>query len=332
MILIISDSIERSTTDVTNWLSYFKVKFLRVNFEDRITIHKINIFKKEVEAIFSINGGPCISTNEINSYWYRRGAFSFPINTDSLDYIKNSSIRNAIKDNLFNEYKTMKEFIYFIVENKKNKIGSFYTKENNKLIHLSIASKIGLQVPDTIVCSNKKDLLQFYNQQNRNIIIKAIGDSFTYIQNEKNKNKQNLVSYTHLLSEIEFNGIPEEFPLTLFQNNIEKMCELRIFYIQKKFFAMAIFSQNDNLTKTDFRRYNLDKQNRRIPFLLPNGIKKKIILFMKINKLETGSIDMIYTNSGEYIFLEVNPVGQFGMVSDPCNYKLEKIIAQTLIQ
>ena len=31
------------------------------------------------------------------------------------------------------------------------------------------------------------------------------------------------------------------------------------------------------------------------------------------------------------VFLEVNPVGQFGMVSLPCNYQLEKRIAQYLI-
>jgi hypothetical protein len=33
----------------------------------------------------------------------------------------------------------------------------------------------------------------------------------------------------------------------------------------------------------------------------------------------------------ELVFLEINPVGQFGMVSHPCNYYLEKRIAQNLI-
>jgi D-alanine-D-alanine ligase-like ATP-grasp enzyme len=48
-------------------------------------------------------------------------------------------------------------------------------------------------------------------------------------------------------------------------------------------------------------------------------------------KLNTGSIDMIYTNDSKFIFLEVNPVGQFGMVSKPCNYNLEKKIALNII-
>ena len=47
-------------------------------------------------------------------------------------------------------------------------------------------------------------------------------------------------------------------------------------------------------------------------------------------KLNSGSIDLVYTKDEDYYFLEVNPVGQFAMVSEPCNYYLEKIVAQKL--
>ena len=43
----------------------------------------------------------------------------------------------------------------------------------------------------------------------------------------------------------------------------------------------------------------------------------------------TGSIDLILTPQGEYVFLEINPEGQFGMVSHPCNYYLEREMALT---
>ncbi len=47
--------------------------------------------------------------------------------------------------------------------------------------------------------------------------------------------------------------------------------------------------------------------------------------------LNCGSIDMIVNTKNEFIFLEVNPVGQFGMVSEPCNYFLEKKVAEFLL-
>ena len=49
----------------------------------------------------------------------------------------------------------------------------------------------------------------------------------------------------------------------------------------------------------------------------------------KLN-LNCGSLDLVLDNNGIYYYLEVNPVGQFGMVSFPCNYYLEKKIAEFL--
>lgn len=48
--------------------------------------------------------------------------------------------------------------------------------------------------------------------------------------------------------------------------------------------------------------------------------------------LNTGSIDLIVDTQDNYYFLEINPVGQFGMVSQPCNYYLEKKVAEYLVQ
>jgi D-alanine-D-alanine ligase-like ATP-grasp enzyme len=94
---------------------------------------------------------------------------------------------------------------------------------------------------------------------------------------------------------------------------------------------MAIFSQMDDKTNTDFRKYNIKKPNRNIPFQLPKSIEKKLWQFMQELELNTGSIDIVVDKSNNYYFLEVNPIGQFGMVSFPCNYLLEKKVAEHLI-
>jgi len=51
---------------------------------------------------------------------------------------------------------------------------------------------------------------------------------------------------------------------------------------------------------------------------------------MKAVNLNTGSLDFIKSTDGEYVFLEVNPAGQFGMTSASCNYYLHKEIANYL--
>ena len=95
---------------------------------------------------------------------------------------------------------------------------------------------------------------------------------------------------------------------------------------------MAIFSQKDNKTQEDFRNYNRTKPNRFVPYVLPDNICKSIIKLMKKMNLKTGSIDLIKSaNDNKYYFLEINPSGQFGMVSKPCNYYLEKKMAEYLV-
>jgi hypothetical protein len=106
--------------------------------------------------------------------------------------------------------------------------------------------------------------------------------------------------------------------------------ELRIFLLNNTFYTMAIFSQNNPKTKVDFRNYDFKHPNRSVPFILPKKIEKKLLaLFEKLN-LNSGSADIIIDQAGRYIFLEINPIGQFGMVSSPCNYYLEKEIAAFL--
>ena len=94
---------------------------------------------------------------------------------------------------------------------------------------------------------------------------------------------------------------------------------------------MAIFSQKDNQTEIDFRRYNLKKPNRTVPYQIPLSLEKKIIKLMTMLEFNTGSLDFIVDKEDNYYFLEINPSGQFGMVSLPCNYYLEKQMAIELM-
>lgn len=116
----------------------------------------------------------------------------------------------------------------------------------------------------------------------------------------------------------------------MFQQKIDKNLEIRAFYLDGRCYSMAICSSFDKQTQVDYRRYNDVKPNRKVPYCLPSHIEKNIDALMKKLKLNCGSLDLILDNNGVYYYLEVNPVGQFGMVSFPCNYNLEKIIAEYL--
>ena len=160
-------------------------------------------------------------------------------------------------------------------------------------------------------------------KEHKSIVVKNIAFTLPFFIDDRVYS-----TYTVKMSNKIFKKYSDKFFPTAFQKLIEKEYEVRAFYIDKKIYSMAIFSQQNNSTKLDFRRNSLIP-NRTVPYRLPNEICKKIRLLMDELSLNTGSIDLIKTKE-DFVFLEVNPVGQFGMVSQPCNYYLEKKVANFL--
>ena len=210
-----------------------------------------------------------------------------------------------------------------IMLDQKAKIDGIQTRDINKLLQLNIAKKCGLLIPETLITEYGRDARKFL--KNKNVITKSIQVPFSLVDK---KNVYDLMTFNLNPSDLKGKKI---FFLSKIQEKIEKEFELRIFYLNGTFYPMAIFSQNNPKTKLDFRNYDRVNPNRNVPFKLPRLIQNKLRLFMKEINLKSGSIDMIVAKNGAYNFLEVNPVGQYGMVSIPCNYFLDKIICEELI-
>lgn len=314
MILIIcQDSYEESTIHVIDWLIYLKHDFMVLNGYDFYKSIRITIDNNEIN--FYINE---INFNEISLIWLRRWytranieEIFFKVDKDNFKI--STQLNEQIRKELISiwDYFTYKFFDLFINYRE--------FKEINKLIVLEEAIKIGLTVPETIIVSDIKNL----NFDIENYISKAISN----IDVIKYKGKS-FMGYTVPFDEFKLN----KFCPSLLQKNIDKEFEIRSFYIEEKIFSMAIFSQSDVQTKNDFRVYNHIRPNRNVPYKLPKEIEKKITKLMKKLKLNMGSIDLLKGIDNVYYFLEINPEGQFGMVSHPCNYNLEKKIALKLIK
>lgn len=135
--------------------------------------------------------------------------------------------------------------------------------------------------------------------------------------------------YTSILDSKISKSLPENIFPSLFQEFVEKEFEVKTFVFGNMIWSMAFFSTSDK-DKVDYRKEN-QTLNRRIPFKLPNEIERKILKLMRNLNLTVGTVDLIKSKNKKYYFLEINPVGQFNMVSMPCNYYIEKEIALNLI-
>ncbi|WP_162623254.1 grasp-with-spasm system ATP-grasp peptide maturase [Confluentibacter sediminis] len=193
----------------------------------------------------------------------------------------------------------------------------------SKIKILKIAQECGLNVPNTKILSNKTLLHDFFKSNNNEILTKSLGEG-KHIE----YNNENYPFFTFKIENL--NSISKNFSPTLFQKYTDKIIEIRTFYLNGECYSMAIFSQNDKKTKVDFRNYDLENPTRYVPYKLPKDIEEKINNMMIKLNLNTGSLDIIYSPDRKYYFLEVNPAGQFGMTSDPCNYSLHRKVAKYL--
>lgn len=319
MILLLSSDGDYSTNLIIKWLKHYKCfDFIRLNPMDFVD-NKILIYPSD--GVFIYNDKP-FNFSSIKVVWYRRfGGYS-----STSHYFKvKKEIDQSVSDLLKFEINNILDYFVSLLPKNAEIIGSTSRSNTNKLIELYNAKLVGLNVPTTFITSRKKDVEQCLRSGQKLIsksAYNALGIGY---------NHQHYTMFTSEIIQSDINMLPDVFFPSLVQEKLEKDYEVRIFYFLGQFFCMAIISQDNPQTKIDFRKYDIKKPNRFVPCEIDSVTKTKIKEFMNNMNLNIGSLDFVKTISGELFFLEVNYMGQFGMVDFPCNYGIHKFIAETLI-
>lgn len=306
-VLILSQaSFETSTDYLCKWLAYYAIPYLRMNGEDLFTVNSLSELPQNED--FSL-------------VWYRRRIHRFP-NVNYSFREEHFENKKALSDFLNAEFKALFFYITEKIDLNKWVNNPFVFNRINKLHVLQLAKENGIQIPETEVMTSKSVLEGFLNKYPK-LIIKPLSE--VIFLEDTAESHFNMLS--KIVEEKTLKYVPDRFFPSLVQQAIEKKMEIRVFYLYGKCYSMAIYSQNNKNTKTDFRNYDNKRPNRTVPFQLPSHMEHKLKNLMECLGFNTGSIDLILTPEGEYVFLEVNPEGQFGMVSHPCNYYLEREMA-----
>jgi len=313
MILILSIPNDQDTQLVIDWLKFKKKHFFRVNDDDLIN-GKTQFFYeigKPNQAYFLKNNKKLL-LQDIDVVWYRKFRFLQSFQKDEPD----------LKKYMKSEFLVLSKIIFKLLSKKKWLFDR--SKMASKIEILEKAIECGLTIPKSAIISSKKALEQFEIAHGSNIISKAMKEGDHIVD----KHKFHYSMFTIRIDDLD--KVPNSFSPSYIQRYAEKEFELRCFYLNKKIWSMAIFSQNNEKTKLDFRNYDREVPNRTEPYILPKEIHKKVIDLMESLGLNTGSIDFIKEKNGDYVFLEVNPSGQFSMTAFPCNYPLHEEVSNYL--
>lgn len=305
MILIITHKLDYTADFVIDKLNQLNIEYYRFNCED-VDKSNYNFKIDSNKTNFSLHG-----FEVIDSVWFRRTKLP------DLE-IEN----NAEKLYLLNDYDTLLENMYHLLPTKKwlSFPPNVYRAEN-KLLQLQIASNLGFIIPSTIVTNSKDELIEFSKNHYTSLIIKPINQGRIKYKGEIKNIFTNKIEKKHIESINDFSLTP-----AIIQNYIEKALELRITVVNDNVFAAKVESQNNEQTKIDWRKEKLKFQN----YALPKEIEQKCIELLKRLDISFGAIDMIKTPAGEYVFLEINPNGQWAWIELDTGLKISDAIIKFL--
>ncbi|WP_013324782.1 MvdC family ATP-grasp ribosomal peptide maturase [Gloeothece verrucosa] len=196
---------------------------------------------------------------------------------------------------------------------------------NNKQLQLRLASEVGLNIPRTLITNKAEAAREFFQQLEGKIVSKLL----THIS--RSMEYSSFYLYTNKVTEEDLLDAESlRYCPMVFQELIPKEQELRVAYVNGNVFAGALNSSVYNDKSVDWRRPGVNPGSWQ-HHQLPEELVSRLRNFMGRLGLLFGSFDFILTPSGEYVFLEVNPIGEWGMLEKDLDLPISKAIADTLI-
>ncbi len=319
-ILLVSTSVDSATDRVEKKLACITdEKVFRLNTEDMPYTSSISVYYSSAEsAWFSIASSMGqLDSRSIRSVWYRRIRRAVcPGGVDSLlhQYVSNETVW------------ALNGTLNILNHDKVKWLNSprFIALAENKVFQLSLAKQIGFVIPQTLISSSSEDIITF-SKRYKSTIVKPVRSG--YIETKEGA----FAAYTRRLTEEDIESLRTNVlpaPLIV-QEEIKKKYDIRVTVIGNDLFAARIHSQGDPSAIVDWRRTeNPDLKHTKV--LLPNSIRNKCLKIHKALNLEYSAIDFVETKDGRFIFLEVNPGGQWLWIENQLNYPITLRIAEYL--
>lgn len=308
MILIFTSINDLATNNIISELIKLDKKFIRINDETKVEL----IFDLEKIELTTIKIKEYkLRFLEISSIWVRKGNF--------FNNLIMSSTNSYISKFLNKELEIFLDFFEFIFKGKF-KLSKPQQRNFNKLIFLLKAKQFGLKIPNSVI-SNSKKHLESYIESLSKIITKPLSDIINP--------KSDVSMLTKIVNKDKLKDLPNLFFPSLFQKKIESIYEIRTVFLLGKTYSAIIFPQYKNENEPDFRGSpNLDIGLT--SFILPEQINKSVCDFMEAIHVEFCSLDILVDKNNEYFIVDLNPFGQFGMISHLYNNEIERRIANYL--
>lgn len=256
-------------------------------------------------AVRVANGAPIVDGEEIHGLWLRR--------------FHAHEISPAIADEAVAAfaYREARELFLGWTSSVRNVINprSEEWRAEMKPFQLFAAQEVGLTIPRTIVSNDPEEIRAFAASLDGEVVFKVL--SATAFQFTATTALE--LDHLDLLDGV-------RLAPTIFQERIHADRHLRVTVVDDSIFTAAI----EPVRAEGMLDWRLDRDPRMEPFDLPAPVAEKVLALRRRLGLRFGAIDMILDRDGRYVFLEINPGGQWLFVEIHAGLPISEAIADAL--
>ncbi|HEV2222225.1 MAG TPA: hypothetical protein VGR84_04400 [Candidatus Acidoferrales bacterium] len=272
------------------------VRFETADFPQKI--RAMLRYEMDTEDILSVSmNRQRVDLSRVRTVWYRRP--ELPVPQSHLSAVEQEFVRRESQQFLGALWRLLRDRFWV------NAYASYQTARL-KPYQLQVARKIGFEVPHTLITNDAAEALRFFEQCQGRMIYKTFN---AHARTEQNGKAYGI--YTSQVKKEDLAAKLGEIRLApcMFQEYVPKKVEIRVTVIGRKVFAAEIRPEGITYSKYDWRRDRGSVSYR--PFDLPGDLEVKVLEMLQQMGLVFGCIDLILTQDERFVFLEINPNGQW---------------------
>jgi glutathione synthase/RimK-type ligase-like ATP-grasp enzyme len=186
---------------------------------------------------------------------------------------------------------------------------------HHKPFQLALAQEVGLTIPTTLMTNYPEEARDFWRRHRGNVIYKM----FIALPEAWRETRRLRSDETALAEAVRTTPV-------IFQSYIEAVADVRVTIIGDEIFAASTDVRKGEYP-IDFQM-NLDARFE--THELPSEVQDTLRLLTRRLGLEYGAVDVRLTPEGSYVFLEINPAGQFLWIEMATGQKIAAALAAHL--
>lgn len=193
-------------------------------------------------------------------------------------------------------------------------------RAENKLVQLRCAQRAGLRVPRTIVGNDPDEVRALWQACRGQLVTKMLTPV------SRSMGPPPAAVYTRTLAQADLDDL-DGLALSpmIFQERIDKRRELRVVYVAGQLFVGALDATDD-----DWRAPRTGTGSPWQPDALPDDVAAQLCATIRALGLGFGVADILRARDGSHAFLEINPIGEWGMLERDLGLPIADAIAREL--